>query len=138
MVIRPQQVKHFDNVVRARFETDLVEYSRTVGLSVREFADDAAELQFVRSAVERAQSWGFADRDSVQLVLELMVRLGYAFDSDPQFAWAGEIVNAAPHDPEFIMATQLYNGMKDFLERVHGPDNTLLLDACRRIASTPD
>src|SRR5581483_2821725 len=57
---------------------------------------------------------------------------------DPQFAWAGEIVNAAPHDPEFIMATQLYNGMQDLLERVHGPDNTLLLDACRRIASTPD
>jgi len=138
MVIRSEQVQHFDDVLRAKFETELVEFSRTVRPSARQFADDAAELQFVRAAMERARSWGFTDRDFVQLTLELMLRLGNEFDADAQFPWARVILHAEPRDPEFIMATQLYNGMKDFLERVQGPGNALLLAAYGKIASTPD
>jgi len=132
MVIRSEQLKCFEKSVRDRFANELVQYCYSVSAAECEVAGNESVRQFVWIGIERAKTVGFADIDFIRLYLELMLRLGCDFDSDPQFAWAGEIIHAEPRDTEFIMASQLYRELQVYLKRVHGTRGALAHAALRR------
>jgi hypothetical protein len=135
MVIRLAQMKQLEASVREGFENEMVQYCHSVSPAVCDVAGNENVLQFVRTGIERAKACGFTDVDFISLYLELMLRFGSGFESDPQFSRVGEIIQAKPKDPEMIMAGQLHRQLQLYLEQVHGTDGSLAQAALGRLAA---
>ena len=72
----------------------------------------------VRGAMTRAEGYGFTNRGSIRLFIEMMFLFGSAFDTDPQYPWAASIL----HDSSDQMqrAERLYEKVLDYQEKVSG------------------
>ena len=75
-------------------------YVKRTAVHLKElFPEDFAAMgehkldETIRQGIQRAASYGFILQGDVRRYLELSVRLGADFDSDPQFPWASSILN---------------------------------------------
>ncbi|MDC0741364.1 hypothetical protein [Polyangium mundeleinium] len=83
----------------------------------------------VHLGLGRADSYGLTFEGPVRLYLELMTLLGSDFDTDPQYPWAGEILNARDSGPQMQRATLLYQKTLEYRTAVFGPGDVHTLDA---------
>lgn len=75
----------------------------------------------IRMGLNRAMRHGFGNRGPCRLYLEMQFLFGGAFDTDPQYPWAGEILRDRADQTR--RAEQLYEHTLDYLDKVTGPDN---------------
>ncbi|MFA5083212.1 MAG: hypothetical protein WC474_11745 [Hydrogenophilaceae bacterium] len=74
----------------------------------------------VDMALLRSQRRGYkADRESV-LWLDLMVRLGVAFDEDPLLPWGGKLVDVGPGEAAYAQLSAAHDAAAGYLEKVAG------------------
>jgi hypothetical protein len=74
----------------------------------------------LRSAIARAEEYGFNYRGPVRLFIEMTFLRGSAFDTDPQYVGAGEIMRAS--GDQMQRARELHDGCLDYLVAVSGPE----------------
>jgi hypothetical protein len=55
---------------------------------------------FVRSAIARAQAFGFRSRSQIQRFLDYTAGLGLEFDTDPKCSWARKILDMPDLSPD--------------------------------------
>jgi len=87
----------------------------------------------VQLGLGRAASYGFTFEGPIRLYLELMALLGSDFDTDPQYPWASEILNAKSSRAQMQRATRLYEKMLAYRAAVFGPANAFTLSAFGRL-----
>jgi hypothetical protein len=96
--IRKAQIEAFERADRADFEESLLidlvdDYPEEVG------GLSPGELQGrIHRAVDRALAYGIDEEDDVAVFVSLTVELGEQFDTEPNYAWAREILRDPSRD----------------------------------------
>lgn len=121
LTIRPEQMRAFELAALRRFEDATMEHSKAFSPRLCAVLGDAQLRIAVHSAIERAMGYGFTDRGPIRLFVELTFLCGSAFDTDPQYRPAGDILRA-PGD-QMQRAERLHQGQLDYLDRVSGAGN---------------
>ena len=117
--IRSEQITVFEEAGRRRFNEEMVEHSKNFAPPICEVIGDEQLRVALRSAMTRAENYGFTYRGPIRLFIEMMFLCGSAFDTDPQYPAVGEVLRA-PGD-QMQRAQQIHEGYLDYFDRVSGP-----------------
>jgi hypothetical protein len=90
-------------------------------------------LAAVRAAKDRAASHGFTNIGSARLFIELSLLFGSGFDADVQYPWAGESLGNGDASTQIGRSQTLFERSMEAMERIHGPDGSLMVAALRRL-----
>lgn len=98
-------------------------------------AGEAGFSRLIDVGLTKAASYGFEQRGSIRLILEIMCMFGQDFDADPQYRrlWPHGDPAAAP----MVFADRLHGNVCDYLERCVGGARQILLSAIDAMLSTP-
>jgi hypothetical protein len=118
--IREEQMAVFEQAALRRFEDEMVVHSKDFSPRLCDVIGEEQLRVALRRAMARAGRYGFTYRGPIRLFIELMFLFGSAFDTDPQYPWAGKILHAS-HD-QMQRAEQLCDKTLDYQEKVSGPD----------------
>lgn len=133
LVIRSEQIEVFENSARYSFENEMVlhlaEFSPPLFNAIKENSIRKA----IRIGIDKAESYGLTFRGPVRLYLELMLLFGTAFDTDPQYPWAADILTNKNSGTQMERAQRLYEHTMDYREQVAGPDDNYTFSALRNI-----
>ena len=137
LVIRKEQMESLEEVALKNFE------DRMVAHFCKEFAPLHCEVigeegthEVVRFGIEAAEKYEFTNRGPIQFYLEMMFMFGGRFDTDPQFDWAGAILNDAETPDQTERADKLYEETLAYLDKVAGEKREHAIAAFRRINET--
>jgi hypothetical protein len=119
LVIRAEQMKIFEQASRRRFEDEMVAHSKAFSPRLCEVLGDEPLRAALRPAIARAEDYGFTNRGPIRLFIELMFLCGSAFDTDPQYAAAGQFLRAS--GDQMHRAQQIHEWHSVYLEQVSGP-----------------
>jgi hypothetical protein len=119
LTIRQDQVESFRQYHLQKFEDEMVEHSKKFTPRLCEVLGDSQLRVAIRSAMKRADGYGFTNRGPIRLFIEMMFLCGSAFDTDPQYSAVGDVLRS-PGD-QMIRAEKIYEGSLDYLEKVSGP-----------------
>ena len=128
--IRQQQVDVLEKAALKKFEDEMVEHLCEFAPRHCEVIREPAVRQVIRLGIALAQSYGMTSRGPMRFYIEMMFVLGSAFDTDPQFEWAGETLRDNIL-AESSRAETLYAKLMDYLDKVAGPANEFALRALR-------
>ena len=119
LTIRADQMRTFEQIDKQRFEDEMVAHSKEFSPRLCDVMGDDQLLAVVRSAIVRAEEYGFTNRGPIRLFIEMMFLCGSGFDTDPQYPAIGAILRS--HEDQMERAWQIHAGHNDYLERVAGP-----------------
>jgi len=119
--IGASQLNAFEQASRRRFEDEMVAHSKDFSPRLCEVLGDEQLRIALRSAMQRAQGYGFTWRGPVRLYIELMFLYGSGLDTDPQYPSLGELLRE-PGD-QMERAQRLHEAALYYLDKVCGPDN---------------
>lgn len=119
LTIRKEQMQVFEKTAMGRFEEEMVAHCKEFSPRLCTVIGDDQVCLAVKDAIERSSSYGFTNRGAIRIFIELMLLFGSAFDTDPQYPWATEILRD-PSD-QMIRAQRLYEQILDYQEKV--PDS---------------
>jgi hypothetical protein len=133
LTIRRDQMAALDRPALAAFEAEMVTHCNVFSPPLCKVLGDEQLRLVIRQAIERARSHGFTNRGPVRLFIELTLLYGSAFDTDPQYPWAGEILRSHERRSQMERAEQLYAKTLEYLANVAGPDDAFTRQALERI-----
>jgi len=125
--VRSAQMKVFEDEALKRFENEMVLHSKEFSPRLCEVLGDDQLRVAVRQSMSRADSYGFTNRGSVRLYIELMFLFGSDFDTDPQYLLLGKILKAPDHQMQ--RAEQIYQVVLEYQKKVSGSDNMNVREA---------
>ena len=135
LVIRKDQMETFQKVALQRFEDEMVVHSQNFSPELCSVIGDA-QLRFaVRFAMTRAKSYGFTNRGSIRLFIEMMFLFGSSFDTDPQYPWSARIL--ADSSEQMQRAKRLYEKIIDYQDKVSGPNAVNTIEALWNLSFLP-
>jgi hypothetical protein len=133
MIIRPEQIESLRRAALSAFEEEMVAHSREFTPRLCEVLGDEQLRVALREGIEQARSYGFTNRGTVRLFIELRFLFGSGFDSDCQYPWAAEILSS--EDDQMQRAERLYAKTLDYQEKVSGPDAVNTRNALKHLAT---
>ena len=92
--IRRAQMRFFSAAMQRSFELQMLAYVRTIFPSATEKNSDEEILRIIEDGIASASRYGIVGESDVQRYLKYMFIYGPDFDSNPNTAWAGEILRA--------------------------------------------
>jgi|SRR5436190_8867622 len=119
LIIRAEQMKVFEQASRRRFEDEMVEHAKAFAPPLCEVIGDEALRVAIRSAIVRAENYGFTNRGPIRLFIEFMFLCGSAFDTDPQYRAVGQFLRGS--GDQMYRAQQIHEWHNVYLEQVSGP-----------------
>ena len=131
--IRDEQMKVFEQAALRSFEDEMVKHIKQFAIKHSEIIGDQGVREVVRMGIERAKKHGLTNRGPVRFYIELMFMLGSDFDTDPQYPWAGEILNDPGIVDQMERADRLYDKAMNYVEKVAGPEYKYEEEALRRV-----
>ncbi|WP_295444525.1 hypothetical protein [uncultured Thiodictyon sp.] len=140
LIIRQEQMEVFDAAAWRAFEDQMVAHLADFRPLLCQSIGQEQMRRVIRRGIESARGYGFDRRGPMRLYLELMLVLGSAFDTDPQYPWAGEILKERDSGSQMDRAERLYERVIDYQFQVAGPDDVYRLKALtniRAFASQP-
>ena len=122
----------FRQAALAAFEDEMVAHSRDFSPVLCEVIGEDKLRVALRSTMARAIGYGFTNRGPIRLCVEMMFLFGSAFDTDPQYPWATEILQAPGE--QMGRAEQLFDQILEYQKKVSGPDLANTMKALREVA----
>ncbi len=119
MLIRTEQMTVFEQDAGRRFEEEMMVHSKTFSPRLCEVIGDEQLRVALRSALRRADDYGFTNRGPIRLFIEMMFLRGSAFDTDPQYPFDREILLSSGEQMQ--RAQQIHEGQLDYIDKVSGP-----------------
>jgi hypothetical protein len=119
VIIRAEQMKSFEQAARRQFEEEMMAHSKKFSPPLCEVIGDDQLRLALRSAITRAEGYGFTYRGPVRLFIEMMFLCGSGFDTDPQYPAVGEVLRAS--GDQMQRAHQIHELCLDSLGKVAGP-----------------
>lgn len=129
--IRGEQVEAFDRAAREEFERELLAHVKDFVPKHAKALGDEGCLKVIRLGIERAATHGFTYRGPVRFYVELMIKFGSGFDTDPQLPWAVAALADKSGD-QMARAERLYEKYLDYDAAVVGPESEYARAAIRR------
>jgi hypothetical protein len=117
--IRQDQTEAFRQYHLQKFEDEMVEHSKEFSPLLCKVLGEEQLRMALRSAMRRANGYGFTNRGPLRLFIEMMFLCGSAFDTDPQYPAVGEVLRTS--GDQMLRAEQIHQGFLDYLDRVSGP-----------------
>jgi hypothetical protein len=117
--IRQEQTDALRQHHLQKFEDEMVEHSKQFAPPICKVLGNEQLRVALRSAMRRANDYGFTNRGPIRLFVEMMFLCGSGFDTDPQYPKVGEVLRS-PAD-QMIRAEQIHLGHLEYLEKVSGP-----------------
>jgi hypothetical protein len=117
--IREEQTEAFRQNALKKFEDEMVAHSKDFSPPLCEVIGDEQLRVALRSAMKRADGYGFTNRGPVRLFIEMMFLCGSGFDTDPQYPEVGAVLRAS--GDQMHRAQQIYELCMHNLEKVAGP-----------------
>ncbi|HOA94157.1 MAG TPA: hypothetical protein PK072_11915 [Quisquiliibacterium sp.] len=99
LTITEAQIRAMRAATRAAFAGRAVAHLRRRFPARTAPVEDARLRAFVDLGIDRARRYGIVGEADVLRYLEYMLIYGARFDTDPRFAWAGEILRRAGLGP---------------------------------------
>jgi hypothetical protein len=130
MQIRHAQMTVFEDGARQQFEAELLDHARSFAPELAEVAGESKLRTVVAAAVERGSDHGFSDRGPVRLFLEMLLSLGWGFDTDPLLPWAAAALGDT--SDQHRRAERLYSASRDYYSLVAGQNDEYTVAALRR------
>jgi len=134
LVIRQQQMEVFRNDMLKSFETEMVEHCREIFPQLSKVIGNTNLHVAIRRAIDRARGYNITNRGPLRSYIDTVFLFGSDFDTDPQYPWAGEILNSDEYSSQMQRAEQLYQKTLDYLDTVNGPKGVFSLRAFKRIS----
>jgi hypothetical protein len=120
LTLRPEQLETIRQHHLQKFEDEMVVHSKAFSPPICEILGEDQLRVALRSAMQRANGYGFTNRGPLRLFIEMMFTCGSGFDTDPQYPAVGEILRAS--EDQMARAQRIYQLCMDDLENVTGPD----------------
>ena len=117
--IRQEQTEAFRQHHLQKFEDEMVEHGKDFAPPLCGVIGDEQLRVALRSAMTRAEGYGFTNRGPVRLFIEMMFLCGSAFDTDPQYPAVGTVLRAS--GDQMQRAQQIHELCLDNLGKVAGP-----------------
>jgi len=133
MQIRAEQMQALHQYTLAAFENEMVAHSRKFSPRLCEVLGEEQLRFFIRTAMQRADGYGFTCRGPVRLFIEVSFLFGSGFDTDPQYPWAADLLRGADH--QMFRADQLHQKADEYLDKVSGPKNVNTRAALAQLAA---
>lgn len=133
LIIRKEQMETFDKFVLPAFEEEMIAHLKQFAPDHAETIGDKNVRLLIRSGIESAKQYGLTYRNPVRFYIELMFMFGSDFDTDPQYAWAGEILIDSTILDQVEKADRLYLKTRDYLKKVQGSDYEYEIAALRQV-----
>jgi hypothetical protein len=130
--IREEQMAVFEQAGLRRFEDEMVIHSKNFSPRLCEVIGEEQLRVALRQAMAGAGGCAFSYRGPLRLFIELMFLFGSAFETDPQYPWAGKILHAS--DDQMERAEQLRDKTLDYQEKVSGPNAANTRQALERLS----
>ena len=134
LTIRPDQMQVFREAAQLSFEESMVEHLAEFSPPLYAALGAAQMRKVVRFGVTRALRYELTLRGPVRQYLELMLMFGSHFDTDPQYAWAGNVLRDIKSGPQMARAERLFEKTMDYRRAVAGADDAHTLAALHRVA----
>jgi hypothetical protein len=92
LVIRQKQVEAFEAAMLQRFETEMVRHLRSTCPEHVGPMQDEDLLSFIRSGIDKAETFGITDATDVRRFLEFMARQGCDLELEAPARWAAGVL----------------------------------------------
>lgn len=119
--IRTEQIKVFEVEAFKHFEDEMVEHSKEFSPRLCEVLGDEQLRVALQQAMSRASRYGFTNRGSMRLYIELMFLFGSDFDTDPQYLAISKVLKASGEQMQ--RAEEIYKAVLDYQGKVSGEKN---------------
>lgn len=129
--IRPEQMKVLEADVLNRFNQEMLEHSKEFSPELCNIIGDEQLRVALKQAMKRADEYGFTNRGSVRLYVDMMFLFGSDFDTDPQYPELVEILKS--DDEQMQRAEALYEVVLDYNAKIAGPDASFVYHALRAL-----
>jgi hypothetical protein len=130
--INQRQFDTFEREARESFETELLEHVKGFVPKHAKALGDEGCLKVIRLGIERAGAHGFTLRGPIRFYVELMIKLGSGFDTDPQLPWVSAALADHAESDEMARAWRLYEAYQKYDEAVVGPEGKHAREAAGR------
>jgi hypothetical protein len=132
-----KQLEAFGLLARQDFVEEMIEHLRGFAPDHAKSLGTTALRQIVETGLDRARHYGFTQRGPVQFYIELMFHLGSDFDADPQYPWAGAVLNRpwSSGESQVRRASELFHFTNRCLDDIAGPGHRYAFGALRRALS---
>jgi len=134
MLVREPQIAIFAARSREQFELALRAHAASFAPELARIAGETNLATAVRTALDRAEFYGFSNRGPTRLFLELMLTFGSEFDTDPVLSWTRPWLDNRSTD-QMVRAVNLHAAMQTYVVRVAGLDGSAALASLRRARS---
>lgn len=118
--IRPEQMRVLEAYAEKNFINEMIEHSKEFSPKLCSTLSEAQLHIVVGQAIQGATKYGFTNRGSIRLYIEMVFLFGSSFDTDPQFPEFSEILNR--DDTQIQRSEALYNIVLDYEQHVLGAD----------------
>lgn len=117
-----------------QFVDDMVVHLHEFSPRHAEVVGDDWLRQTARLGIEQAAVYGITNPGLLKSYVELMTTFGAAFDVDPLYPWAGEILRDATIVGEVARMERLYAATLRYLDAVSDPEQEAPVQALRNLA----
>lgn len=121
--INKSQETNFTRVSFKKYEDDMVEHVKEFFPDQFSAMQDPVTRLTIRYGYERAKKYGLGSVRNACLYLNAMLALGSNFDVDPQYPWAGEILNDVSEKNAGIRADALTDKVMEVYSHLTGAEN---------------
>jgi len=137
LIIKPEQISSFFQAAHSGFLAEtLAQMKNRTPKSCLNISDSVLHSAILQG-LEKAESYGFTLAGTIRFYIETSFILGAGFDSDPQFPWAGEILQDPSITDEVWLADALHDELEKYMREVLGENREnlkLALLATSRVA----
>src|SRR5262245_34621128 len=134
--IRPEQAESLRQAGMKEFEDSLVKHLQGFIPKLAAVLGEDGLREVIRYGWERAAGHGWTSGGSIRFDIEMVFLFGAEFDTDPQYPWAGQILNDKETGPQ-ERADRLHVKAMEFLDKVSGPQRNYVKAALRRARQEP-
>ena len=90
--IRTEQIEVLRQAMLGSFETEMVIHCHKLSPQLCKAIGEQQVYTAVHQLITQAQRYGFTHKGPIRLFVEMGLLFGSAFDTDPQYPWAKEIL----------------------------------------------
>lgn len=133
--MKAANLRAFEVAARDAFVAEMMAHTRQYSPRHAAWMEESDLRDAVIVGTARAAEHGFIQRGTVRFFLEMMILLGWGFDTDPLFPWAHETLSRDGYRTPMDRAEALHVGVTAFLGQVGEERHAYTGEAFRQFAA---
>lgn len=132
MIIRKQQIESLEDSLTRDFEDEMRQHVQEFTPRHCKVMEEAGIREVIQNCIRKARQYGFSNRGSARLYIDLTFMLGSGFDTDPLLPWAGAILKTGSATDQMERAERLHQKALEYSNATAGPNFEYAKEAFKR------